>query len=122
MSRQRVVPYKRLSLVCGNDHILIIRYYTDQWYGQDVHHIIRRHHISAFYHIKTHAVDNEVYLAEFMSFQQTHNSIRITYGGNLRSRDYQSAVGTGYGILKPLLDARRTVQYDIIKLILKMLH
>ena len=34
----------------------------------------------------------------------------------------QSAVRTGYGIFKPLLDARRTVQYDIIKLILKMLH
>ena len=60
LSCQRVVPYKRFALVGGNNHIFIVRHNTNKRNGENVNHVIRRHHISSSHHIKAHTVDDQV--------------------------------------------------------------
>ena len=57
-----------------------------------------------------------------MGFQQADDAIRIADGRNLRRSDNKRMVRAGYGILKALFNACRTVKNDVIKLAFQMLN
>ena len=78
--------------------------------------IIRRHHISALYHIHAQSVDDQIHLFEAVGLQQSDNTICISDGRDLRCCYHQCPVGPGNSILEALFNSRRAVQNDVIKL------
>ena len=73
------------------------------------------HHRSVVDHALLDAVDDKHRLLVKLSlFQQADDAVGIPDGRNLRRRDHNRLVSAGDGIGKALLDARRTVNQNIV--------
>src|SRR5690606_26910496 len=85
----------RLASVGGDDDILVVGNDADQFNRQDLDDVLDVHHVAPPHHVGANAIDNQLRLANLVSFQHPDDAVGVPHRGNLRGRDDDGVVGSG---------------------------